>query len=213
MLGVDRRRNRSFHWRPNCPGARERQEQKCLEGELWWVCSCSNRRSLVTFSLCDRSRRQLRISMRPLSFEIGARQRAKLTGAVVVTCPGNQVGDGQVGPRCCRSDPASSQASNCPQAYAQGLWRPGLSERAGRLPPGRHFTRPAWLGLRYPTAAHFSSQTDPRACRMRPRGTPAAVGASGPLAGCRRARVRCRVSPAGQQARWRAQRPCRRGRR
>jgi len=29
--------------------------------------------------------------IRPLSFEIGARQRAKLTGAVVVTCPGNQV--------------------------------------------------------------------------------------------------------------------------
>ena len=145
-----------------------------MDGELSWVCSCSNRRSwrghrpgtaaecdgrprrqpariaeagasaqgisanprqptrkpsrqpsgLGTFSFCDRSRRQLKDKpanwatgfgpcselgglgiLRPLSFEIGARRRAKLTGAVVVSCPGNQDGDGQVSPRCCHFRP------------------------------------------------------------------------------------------------------------
>ena len=206
MTAEDRRRKSQFLLASELPPCARATRAKML-GRRAVVDLQLQQSPLLDHALgCNRSRRQLRISRptgrrlgitRPLSFEIGARRRAKLTGAVVVSCPGNQDGDGQVGPRCRRSDPASSQASNCPQAYAQALWPLDCqSALAGYFRGRRASSHPAglaWLALRYPSAANFSSQTDPRACRMRPRGTRAAVGAWGPVAGCRRARVRCRV--------------------
>ena len=207
MTAEDRRRKSQFLLASELPPCARATRAKML-GRRAVVDLQLQQSPLLDHALgCNRSRRQLRISRptgrrlgitRPLSFEIGARRRAKLTGAVVVSCPGNQDGDGQVGPRCCRSDLASSQASNCPQAYTQALWPEPVIVRlqatsGARSHPGVISPRRLGLALRYPWAANFSSQTGPRACRMRPRGTPAAVGASGPLAGCRRARVRCRV--------------------